>query len=95
MVGGRDVLEVLGVHRGSGGRPLERLVGTRTIAGYHGRLYFGLPYSQGGGQYGSHYTFVWHEGRLRYAASLHSWTPHTATLSVLAAIMEHLTAVRP
>ncbi len=94
MVGGRGVLQVLGVHGASGGRPLQRLVGTRTIAGRHGSLYFGLPYNQGGGQYGSHYTFVWRQGRLRYAASLHSWTPHTATLTMLAAIMKHLTVVR-
>jgi hypothetical protein len=95
VVGGGDVLRVLGVHRSSNRHPLQRLISTRTIAGHPGYLYFGLPYNQGGGQYGSHYTFVWRQGSWSYAASLHSWTPHTATLKVLAAIIAHLGPVHP
>jgi hypothetical protein len=90
LLGGRYVLEALSVHGLSGTRPLQRLLGTRTIAGHRGHLYFGLPYDRGGGEYGSHYTFVWRRGPWRYAASLHSWTPHRNRLSVLAAIIAHL-----
>ena len=90
LLGGRDVLEALGVHGLSGTRPLQHLIGARTIAGHLGRLYFGLPYNRGGGEYGSHYTFVWRQGRWRYAASLHSWRPHSATLHVLTSIIAHI-----
>jgi hypothetical protein len=58
LLGGRYILDATTVHGRSGTRPLQRLVGSRTIAGHHGRLYFGLPYDRGGGEYGSHYTFV-------------------------------------
>jgi hypothetical protein len=95
MLGGRYIPETLGLHGLSGTRPLQRLVGTRTIAGHEGHLYFGLPYNQGGGEYGSHYTFIWRQGRWSYAASLHSWTPHTATLKVLSDIISHIGIVRP
>jgi hypothetical protein len=95
MLGGRYVPEALSLHGLSGTRPLQRLLGPRTIAGHRGHLYFGLPYNQGGGQYGSHYTFIWQEAGTRYAASIHSWTPHTETLKVLADIISHLSVVRP
>ena len=75
LLGGRYILDATTVHGFSGGRPLQRPVGARTIAGHRGRLYFGLPYDRGGGEYGSHYTFVWRLGAWRYAASLHSWRP--------------------
>jgi hypothetical protein len=94
MLGGRYIAQALGLHGLSGTRPLQRLISTRTIAGHRGHLYFGLPYNQGGGQYGSHYTFVWNQGGVRYAASLHSWTPHTATLKVLADIISHVAVVQ-
>jgi hypothetical protein len=94
MLGGRYIPEALSLHGLSGTRPLERLVGTRTIAGHRGRLYFGLPYNRGGGEYGSHYTFVWRQGAWSYAASLHSWTPHTATLKVLDDIISHVGVAR-
>jgi hypothetical protein len=87
MLGGRYVLEALGVHGLSGSNRLQRPLGKRTISGLHGQLYFGLPYNQGGGEFGSHYTFIWRQGRIRYAASLHSWTPHRETLDLLAAII--------
>ena len=90
LLGGRYILDATTVHSFSGGRPLQRLVGARTIAGHRGHLYFGLPYDRGGGEYGSHYTFVWRQGPWRYAASLHSWRPHRQTLAVLAAIIDHL-----
>jgi hypothetical protein len=95
MLGGRYVPDALGVHGLSGTRPLQRLVGTRTIAGHRGRLYFGLPYNHGGGEYGSHYTFIWRQGSWSYAASLHSWKPHTTTLKVLADIISHVGVVHP
>jgi hypothetical protein len=94
LLGGRGVPQAVGVGGLSGTRPLQRLLGTRTIAGLRGQLYFGLPYNRGGGEYGSHYTFVWRQGAWRYAASLHSWRPHRQTLAVLAAIITHL-AARP
>lgn len=90
LLGGRDIEDAVGVHTLSGTRRLQRPLGRRTIAGHRGRLYLGLPYDRGGGELGSHYTFVWREGRWGYAASLHSWKPHTATLTVLAAIVAHL-----
>jgi hypothetical protein len=90
ILGGRGVPEAVGVHGLSGTRPLQRLLVTRTIAGHRGHLYLGLPYDRGGGEYGSHYTFVWRRGPWHYAASLHSWTPYRDTLAVLAAIIAHL-----
>jgi hypothetical protein len=95
MLGGRYVPDALGVHSLSGTRPLQRLVATQTIAGHRGHLYFGLPYNRGGGQYGSHYTFIWRQGRWSYAASLHSWKPHTTALKVLADIISHIGVVHP
>jgi hypothetical protein len=93
MLGGRYVAEALSLHGLAGTIPLQRLIGRRTIAGHHGLLYFGLPYQHGGGEYGSHYTFIWLQGRWRYAASLHSWKPHAATLRVLAALIASLAPV--
>ena len=90
ILGGRRIDAAVDVHGLSGDRRLQRPLGSRTIAGHRGRLYFGLPYSEGGGEYGSHYTFVWRQGGWGYAASLHSWTPHTQTLAVLAAILADL-----
>jgi hypothetical protein len=92
LLGGRGVPGAIGVGGLSGTRPLQRLLGTRTIGEHRGRLYFGLPYDRGGGEYGSHYTFVWRQGAWRYAASLHAWRPHRQTLAVLGAIIEHLAA---
>jgi hypothetical protein len=88
-----DVLRLQGL--ASTGHPFQHLIGTRTIAGRRGHLYFGLPYNQGGGQFGSHYTFVWEQAGTRHAASLHSWTPHTATIKLLEAIIGHVVPVRP
>ena len=90
LLGGRRIYAAVDVHGLSGNRLLQRPLGSRTIAGHRGRLYFGLPYNEGGGEYGSHYTFVWRQGGWGYAAELHSWTPHTQTLAVLAAIVAHL-----
>ena len=90
LLGGRHIDDAVGVHIMSGTRRLQRPLGMRTIAGHHGHLYFGLPYNKGGGELGSHYTFVWRQGRWGYAASLHSWKPHNDTLTVLAAIVAHL-----
>lgn len=95
LLGGRYVSAALSLHGLSGTHPLQRLVGTRTIAGHRGHLYFGLPYGRGGGEYGSHYTFVWRQAGWRYAASLHSWRPHRQTLAVLAAILARLRRVKP
>jgi hypothetical protein len=92
LLGGRVVPQAIGAYGRSGTRPLQRLIGTRKIAGHRGRLYFGLPYDRGGGEYGAHYTFVWRQGAWGYAASLHSWTPHRDTPAVLAAIIAHLAA---
>jgi hypothetical protein len=90
LLGGRYVAQSLGLSGLAGTVPLQRRIGRRTIAGRAGVLYFGLPHSKGGGEFGSHYTFVWRQGRWRYAASLHSWTPHSATLEVLSAIIASL-----
>lgn len=92
LLGGRGVPQAIGVGGLSGTRPLQRLLGARTITRHRGHLYFGLPYDWGGGEYGSHYTFVWRQGPWRYAASLHTWGPHRQTLAVLAAIIDHLVA---
>lgn len=90
LLGGRDIADAVGVHTLSGTRRLQHPLGRRTIAGHRGRLYFGLPYDEGGGELGSHYTFVWRQGGWGYAASLHSWTPHKDALALLAAIVAHL-----
>ena len=90
MLGGRYVAEAVSLHGLSGTVPLQRLIGRRTIAGHHGLLYSGLPYQHGGGEFGSHYTFIWPQGRWRYAASLHSWKPHPASLGVLTALIASL-----
>jgi hypothetical protein len=96
ILGGRGVGDVLRLQGlASTGHPFQHLIGTRTIADHRGHLYFGLPYNQGGGQYGSHYTFVWQQAGTRYAASLHSWALHTETLKLLEAIIRHVVAVRP
>lgn len=80
----------LSLHGLAGSVPLQHLIGRRRIAGHNGSLYFGLPYEQGGGEYGSHLTFVWQQGSWRYAASLHSWNPHAASLRVLEALVATL-----
>jgi hypothetical protein len=96
MLGGRGVGDVLRLQSlASTNHPYQHFIGTRTIAGHRGHLYFGLPYNRGGGQYGSHYTFVWKQAGTRYAASLHSWVPHTATIKLLTDIIGHVVAVRP
>ena len=95
MLGGQYVGDAVSLRGLADTRPLQRFLGNRTMAGHHGHLYFGLPYTRGGGEYGSHYTFIWTHGRWRYAASLHSWIPHARTLRVLAAIITHLAIVRP
>lgn len=95
VLGGRYVGDALGLQGRAGTVPLQRRLGRRTLAGHRGQLYFGLPYTRGGGEFGSHYTFVWQQGRWKYAASLHSWTPRTATLGVLTALVAGLSVQRP
>lgn len=74
----------------SGQRPLQQPLGIRRLGGHLGRLYLGLPDTQGGGELGCHLTFIWHQNGLAYALSLHSWLPRSQTLAVLNALIRHL-----
>jgi len=71
----------------AGGRLLQRPLGAYSIDGHHGRLYRGLPYWLGGGEYGNHYTFVWGNKQSRLVVSLHAWAPRVETLAVIRAVV--------
>jgi hypothetical protein len=82
-----SLLEGLGAFGLSGSNRLQTLVGVRTLGGHRGRLYWGLPYSRGGGELGGHLTFVWGDGGY-HAVSLHAWRPVRETLAVLSALVD-------
>lgn len=71
----------------SDGRLLQRPLGAYAVDGHRGRLYRGLPYWLGGGEYGNHYTFVWGTAQRRMVVSLHAWAPRAETLAVLRAVV--------
>ncbi len=96
MVGGRsrEVRSWLGIGVRSGGRLLQKPLGTRTLGKRTGTLFLGLPDNKGGGQYGGHFTFLWSAGHQEYAASLHIWRPQSATLKTLDAIVRSMRVVQ-
>jgi hypothetical protein len=72
----------------------QRLVGARTLGGRPGRLYVQpASYERCHCGFAGHYTFIWQEGGITYAASLHRWD-RKATISVLGALIAYLRPVR-
>lgn len=53
----------------------QQVVARRTLGGHSGILYGQVSYAECGCGLGGHYTFVWRERGVRYAASLHRWRP--------------------
>jgi hypothetical protein len=76
----------------SGTRHPQRLVGTRTLGGHRGKLYKQVPYAICGCGLGGHFTFIWNQNGVTYAASLHRWSPKP-TLRVLDALISQLKRV--
>lgn len=76
----------------TGTRYPQKLLGTRTLGGHHGKLYEQVSYAVCGCGFGGHYTFVWRQNGVKYAASLHRWLPKP-TLRVLEALILHLKPV--
>jgi hypothetical protein len=75
----------------------QKLLGRRTIAGHTGKLYDQVSYSICGEcSYTGHVTFIWHQHRVTYAASLHRWSaiPNGPVLGVLAALIKGLRPAR-
>ena len=89
VIGGRDLRTVV-----AWGTRLQHDLGETVIAGHHGHLYYGRPYSQGGGNFSDHLTFVWHQCHVGYATSLHSWPPRSETLALLRAVTARLVPER-
>ena len=73
---------------GTGKRPLGRA----TLGGHSGWLYDHPPYGEAG-VFGSHMTFIWEDGPITYAASLHRWKPRAATRRTLASLVAGLEPV--
>ena len=61
----------------------KRLLGTTTLGGERGRLYEHPPYSERPGVFAGHFTFIWKNGEITYAASLHKWRPDRETRRAL------------
>ena len=75
----------------------QHYLGTRTIAGHHGRLYDQVSYSLCSDcSFTGHVTFIWHVRGITYAASLHRWSviPDHSVLAVLAALVKGLRPAR-
>lgn len=68
----------------------QRDLGARTLGGRRGRLYRQRSYAVCGCGFGGHYTFVWQENGVTYAASLHRWDSAEATLALLGRLIEGL-----
>jgi hypothetical protein len=72
------------------GRPLQRPLGSYSIDGRRGRLYHGLSYLHGGGEYANHFTFLTGTTSDRLVVSLHAWAPRAETLATLRALVSWL-----
>jgi hypothetical protein len=70
----------------------KRLIGRATLGGHEGRLYDHPPYGEAG-VFGSHMTFIWEDGPITYAASLHRWKPRSETRRLLDQIVARLEPV--
>jgi hypothetical protein len=67
-----------------------RRIGAAVLSGIRGNLWMGRRWPAGG-IWGGHLIFVWHRGRYRYLATLHTWLPLTQPRQVLARLIGSLT----
>jgi hypothetical protein len=78
---------------GDTGERSARRIGPAVLAGIRGTLWMGRRWPAGG-IWGGHLMFIWHRGRDRYVATLHTWRPLTQPRHVLARIIRSLTLAR-
>jgi hypothetical protein len=65
-------------------------LGDEEIAGRPGTLALAPPYPTGG-EAGGHVFFLWREGRIARAATLHAWAPVAEAIDVLRSVMASVT----
>ena len=70
----------------------KRRIGRVRLGGNDGVLYDHPSYSEGGGVFGGHLTFIWRKREITYVASLHTWKPRHEARRALATIVM---ALRP
>jgi hypothetical protein len=75
---------------GDSGKRSARRIGRAVLAGIRGTLWMGRPWPAGG-IWGGHLMFIWHHGRYRYLATLHTWLSLTQPREVLARMIGSLT----
>jgi hypothetical protein len=78
----------------TGARKTAACLGNETIAGRRGTLALAPPYPAGG-EAGGHLFFLWREGRIARAATLHAWAPVTETVDVLRRVVASAPAQEP
>jgi len=94
---GVERLRAVGLRNGLTRRgPLAgpRLLGRPTWNGRRGLLVLWKPYPNGGMD-GNHLVFLWRDGRIDRAVTLHEWEPLRQAAATLRAIVESLPGLRP
>ena len=74
---------------GDSGKRSARRIGPAVLSGIRGTLWMGRRWPAGG-IWGGHLIFVWHRGRYRYLATLHTWLPLTQPREALARLVGSL-----
>jgi hypothetical protein len=72
-------------------RETAACLGVETIAGRRGTLALAPPYPFGG-EAGGHVFFLWREGRVAHAATLHAWAPVAEAIDVLRRVVATATS---
>lgn len=87
FIGGRWSDGEVGLSARVGGRRVARVLRRPRVCGLSGVLYFEIPHTKGGNEWGDHFAFLWRSHAVRYAVSLHSWQPKAASLAILRALV--------